>query len=51
MAGVRLAGLLNQVLGEHAPEVSLRTALLSRIDAISHEIAELRATVEAMIEP
>ena len=51
MAGVRLAGLLNRALGEHAPEVSLRTALLSRIDAISREIAELRATVEAMIEP
>lgn len=50
MAGVRLAGLLNQALGERATEISLRTELLARIDAISRELAELRATVEA-IEP
>jgi hypothetical protein len=41
MAGVRLAGLLNQALGDQAPVV----------DAISRELAELRASVEAMIEP
>ena len=46
MAGVRLAGLLNQALGDQAPELSLRAELLSRIEAISREIAELRATVE-----
>jgi hypothetical protein len=51
MAGVRLAGLLNQALGEQAPEVSLRVELLGRIEAISRELAELRATVEAMVEP
>jgi hypothetical protein len=50
MAGVRLAGLLNQALGDRATEISLRTELLARIDAISRELAELRATVEA-IEP
>jgi hypothetical protein len=51
MAGVRLAGLLNQALGDQAPEVSLRAELLSRIEAISRDLAELRAMVEAMVEP
>jgi hypothetical protein len=50
MAGVRLAGLLNQALGDQGPETSLRAELLDRIDAISRELAELRARVEA-IEP
>ena len=49
-AGVRLAGLLNQALGDAAPETSLKTELLARIDAISRALAELRAAVEA-IEP
>ena len=48
MAGVRLAGLINRALGDQAPETSLKAELLSRIDAISRELAELRATVEAL---
>lgn len=48
MAGVRLAGLLNQALGDQAAERSLRAELLSRIDAISRELATLRAAVEAL---
>jgi hypothetical protein len=51
IAGVRLAGLLNRALGDQAPEVSLRAELLRRIDVISRELAELRASVEAMVEP
>jgi hypothetical protein len=50
MAGVRLAGLLNQALGDHAPLTSPKADLLNRIDAISRELTELRAKVEA-IEP
>jgi hypothetical protein len=50
MAGVRLAELLNRALGDQAPEVSLRAEPLGRIEAISRELAELRAAVEA-IEP
>ena len=48
MAGVRLAGLINRALGEQAPEISLKAELLCRIDAISRELAELRAAVEAL---
>jgi S1/P1 Nuclease len=48
MAGVRLAGLINRALGDQAAETSLKAELLSRIDAISRELAELRATVEAL---
>jgi S1/P1 Nuclease len=49
-AGVRLAGLLNQALGDQAAETGLKAELLRRIDAISRALAELRAAVEA-IEP
>ena len=48
MAGVRLAGLINRALGDQVAETSLRAELLGRIDAISRELAELRATVEAL---
>jgi hypothetical protein len=41
MAGVRLAGLLNQALGDQAAERSLRAELLSRIDAISRKLTAL----------
>ena len=50
MAGVRLAGLLNQALGDQVPPTSLKAELLNRIDAIRREVAELRAKVDA-IEP
>jgi S1/P1 Nuclease len=48
MAGVRLAGLLNRALGDQRPETTLRAEMLARIEAISRELAKLRATVEAM---
>jgi hypothetical protein len=48
MAGVRLAGLLNQALGAQSPETSLRTEMLGRIETISRELDELRNAVEAI---
>jgi hypothetical protein len=48
MAGVRLAGLLNQALGAPSPETSLRTEMLGRIETISRELDELRHAVEAI---
>jgi hypothetical protein len=48
MAGVRLAGLLNRALGDQSRETGLKAELLRRIEAISGELAELRAAVEAM---
>jgi hypothetical protein len=47
-AGVRLAGLLNRALGDPRPEANLRAELLARIEAISRELAELRAAIEIM---
>ena len=48
MAGVRLAGLLNQALGADTPETSLRTEMLGRIETISRELDELRNAIEAI---
>jgi S1/P1 Nuclease len=48
MAGVRLAGLLNQALGAQTPETSLRTETLGRIETISRELHELRNPIEAI---
>jgi hypothetical protein len=48
MAGVRLAGLIERALGDRAPEPGVKAELLSRIDAIGRELAELRAAVEAL---
>jgi hypothetical protein len=48
MAGVRLAGLLNQALGAPSPETSLRTDMLGRIETISRELDELRSVIEAI---
>jgi hypothetical protein len=48
MAGVRLAGLINRALGDQRPETSLRAQLLARIEAISRELAELKAAVETI---
>jgi hypothetical protein len=48
MAGVRLAGLLNQALGAPSPETSLRTDMLGRIETISRELDELRSAIEAI---
>ena len=48
MAGIRLAGLLNRALSDQTPETSLKAALLARIEAISRELAELRAAIETM---
>jgi hypothetical protein len=48
MAGVRLAGLLNQALGAQTPETSLRTEMLGRIETISRELDELRNAIEAI---
>lgn len=50
MAGIRLAGLLNRALGDQARKTGLKAELLRRVEAISRELAELRAAVEA-IEP
>jgi hypothetical protein len=41
MAGVRLAGLLDEALGDRSPEAALRAELLARI-------AELKAAIETM---
>ena len=48
MAGVRLAGLLNNALGAQSPETSLRTEMLGRIETISRELDELRNAIEAI---
>ena len=48
MAGVRLAGLLNNALGVQSPETSLRTEMLGRIETISRELDELRNAIEAI---
>jgi hypothetical protein len=48
MAGVRLAGLLNQALGAPSPETSLRTDMLGRIENISRELDELRSAIEGI---
>jgi S1/P1 Nuclease len=48
MAGVRLAGLLNQALGAPSPETSLRTDMLGRIETISRELDELRNAIEGI---
>jgi hypothetical protein len=38
----------NRALGDQSPETSSKAALLARIEAISRELAELRAAIETM---
>lgn len=50
-AGVRLAGLIEQALGDSIGlESPLKADLLDRIEAIERQLAELRAVVEAIEE-